>query len=310
MADPGMPQPKKLDVDAITEEFSAAATRASEQPQKAHGEAAPAPKADDTNAPATGEMLTLKRNGKEIQVHVEKAIAFAQKGLDYEKKMEGLNQERAGLTEDRRRYEDYKQLRAKLEANPKLAEAMAYALAQPDRVRDFALGNVPTTPAADDSGGHPADDLTARERQQTARLEALQQEVSRLRQSEQDRDLAKRKQTVLDQVDQEIASYAHLKGKRGELARNQAIAYLSANPNDINSVPSVVAGIASDVMEALSAEQAVELDTQLAREGLATEPPTGTPTVTPPHEYKKEDLMNGNVLKGVMEEARRAGLPV
>lgn len=247
------------------------------------------------------QTFKLKRHGKEHEVPAAKAVDLAQKGLDYEIRMTELKAKEDALTQDGKRYEDYKRLRQHLESNPQVAKAVAMALDQPDAVLNRATRK--SEPQAEDDE-EPAE---TKHQQPNEELSRLQRELAEVRQTltnQQERDS---RSQVENRIKKEIADYPWLTGKQADLAYRQAVAYLRDRPND--SLESAVSIVASEFKEAMEERQAMSLKKSRSNEAFRTEPPSrGAPVATTPPKLDKTSFNNGKLHSAAMDAARQFGL--
>lgn len=207
----------------------------------------PAPAAPVVPPPPT--ELVLKRHGKELKVPVEKAVELAQKGLDYDKRMEDLNRQRAALGSDTEQYQNFQTLKQRLAENPKLAKAVQLALEDPDAV----LSPTPRNGAQDDGLGlddEPATSSRKTERRPPPELAELRNELTKVQATQQqmaarDADIA-----LNARLDVELSAYPELQSRPRALAAAKREAIRAVREQGL-AVEHAASQAAADIRELL-----------------------------------------------------------
>lgn len=252
------------------------------------------------DAPKTIDIVD---RGKTLTMTLDKVKTLAQQGLGQERKARELDAQRQALQSDTAEYEDYKKLRAHLNANPETARAIDIALKNPASVlqpqqRGDDLG---------DLDGIADPDPAPRS---TVELDELKRQVADLKQANQARDQDDLVTRQRSRIADEVGEYPWLKGSKVTTMAQQQIAQaMAADPHaDLASVTAVVAG---DFKAMLEESQTAKAQNSKLRQPLRTEPTNrGTPLVKVDKPITKEDLNNGRVSRLVKEAAKAWGLPV
>tara|TARA_R110002020_G_scaffold47968_5_gene137161 strand:+ start:434 stop:1249 length:816 start_codon:yes stop_codon:yes gene_type:complete len=250
------------------------------------------------------DEMVLRVHGKDVPMPTSKVVTLAQQGLNQARAQEQLAADRTALEQDSTRYEEYKRLRAHLDANPLVAKAVAQAVQDPQSVLS------PSAHRDGDADDYDDDQPQRQEQRSTPELDDLRRQVAELSARDKQRDAAEATTLQGTRIDSEVSEYPWLeKGRIRDVAKSQIAAVMANDPRaDLASVTAVIADDMKSMLEEVRTDSASRVS---ARRRLQTDKPSrGTPGVIPKEAPTKNDLENGNLLKLTKDAARAFGLPV
>lgn len=267
-------------------------------PSQAQGATGTEPASTGAAAATTkdGEpFLVVKRRGQEAALTRDKAIELAQKGLDYERKMAEINEEKA-------RFRDYAELDAALKADPRKKEAVRRAFMDPDSVLSPRPSRASSETDRDD------DDPQVEERSApNPKIEELERELNALKQREGQRAQREAVSATERAVGKAIDSYEFLSAR--EAGKKQvmrlALGYLREDPH--LPIDEAVASAVAEHSAVLKEAQTKELE-RSERSGAhrGIRPDAGSPLVGTTDRPKfSKDRLRGHTHKAALEAARQ-----
>lgn len=246
--------------------------------------------------------LILNYRGREVRVPKEEAVALAQQGLDYSKKMEGLKK-------DTQEWKDFQAYRQYLEKNPNLAVAMGTIMdsfqntGQVPRLvldrGDVQAGEVEVTPDLAQLRAQQARQQAWIEQQEAsrtvdARIKAMEEAIERT--------------PVLRALSARSLAHKWPGGKPRDLALEKLVSLAQSDPDaDVLMLARIAATDVAEVAETLAVDPSYVARKEQDRERFRSESPAGASQ--PPakeRQLTREDLRNGNVAKSAIDFLRKS----
>ena len=238
-------------------------------------------------APLDEQKIPVKWNGQEIDMSVDEIRSYAQKGVDYERKMQKVGDMRSDLESRASDLKDMEQWKTFLAGNPEKAQQIEAIVDG----REY---------------GYPEGEATEENRaqfQQASKIRSLEKQLESLTVEQQQVEVQRHQDRIDTEIKSSIKSSQLLK-RANQSAYDAILQRLARDPSqDISTVAKVLEREWQAVADpAPGTEQYAEAKASQSRFGV--EGAGGPASVLPPKEFTAKDLEDGGVKKAVLRLLR------